>query len=128
VAIRKPSPVLLVSTRKGAFTLKADPARRRWQQSAPVFLGHIAHHMLQDPREPRVLLLSMRTGHLGPTIFRSANQGRSWKEARVPPAFARAEGGRKAHVLDHSIWLTPGHASEPGVWYAAKSPPRPHPR
>jgi hypothetical protein len=25
-------------------------------------------------------------------------------------------------VVDHSFWLTPGHASEPGVWYAGVSP------
>jgi photosystem II stability/assembly factor-like uncharacterized protein len=25
-------------------------------------------------------------------------------------------------VVDHTFWLTPGHASEPGVWYAGTSP------
>ena len=122
MAERKTTPALLVSTRKGAFILKSDPARRKWTGDAPIMLGHIAHHMVQDPRKPRTLLLSMRTGHLGPTLYRSANRGRTWKEVRVPPAFAKAEGGRKAHVLDHIFWLTPGHASEPGVWYGGASP------
>lgn len=122
MAARKSSLSLLVATRKGAFILRSDPARRSWKCSAPILLGHIAHHMVQDPREPRVILLSMRTGHLGPTIYRSADRGRTWKEASRPPAYAKAAEGRKQEVLDHSFWLTPGHASEPGVWYAGGSP------
>ena len=113
---------LLVSTRKGAFLLKSDASRRSWTQSAPLQLGHIVHHLVQDPRDRRVLLMSVRTGHLGPTILRSADRGRSWVESRVPPAFPKAAAGQKSHVLAHSFWLTPGHAGEPGVWYAGSSP------
>ena len=116
------SPALLVATRKGAFILKADTARRSWKTSAPIMLGHIAHHLVQDPREPKVILFSTRTGHLGPTILRSTDRGRSWKEATRPPAFPKAVEGRKAEVVDHSFWLTPGHASEPATWYAGTSP------
>jgi photosystem II stability/assembly factor-like uncharacterized protein len=119
---RSTSLALLVATRKGAFILKADNARRSWTQSAPLHLGHIAHHMVQDPRDPKTLLLSLRTGHLGPTMMRSNNRGKTWKESTAPPAFPKAAEGAKAHVLDHSFWLTPGHASEPGVWYAGASP------
>jgi hypothetical protein len=113
---------LLIATRKGAFTLKSDRARRSWKLSAPMRLGHIVHHLVQDPRAPRTLLMAVRTGHLGPTILRSGDLGRSWQEASAPPAFAPGTGTRKAHVLDHSFWLTPGHESEPGVWYAGASP------
>ena len=113
---------LLIATRKGAFTLKSDRARRLWKLSAPMRLGHIVHHLVQDPRAPRTLLMAVRTGHLGPTILRSGDLGRSWQEASTPPAFAPGTETRKAHVLDHSFWLTPGHESEPGVWYAGASP------
>ena len=85
-------------------------------------LGQIAHHLVQDPRDPKVILFSARTGHLGPTMLRSVDRGRKWMEVAKPPAFPKAAEGRKAHVLDHSFWLTPGHASEPGVWYAGASP------
>ena len=113
---------LLISTRKGAFLLRADAARRSWSQSAPLRLGNIVHHLVQDPRDRRQLLMSVRTGHLGPTMLRSTDRGRSWTESRQPPAFPKAAEGKKSHVLDHSFWLTPGHASEPGVWYAGASP------
>ena len=109
---------LLVSTRKGLWQLHADPLRRNWRLVGPQFLGHIVHHCVVDPRNPNSILAAARTGHLGPTIFRSADRGRSWHEAKQPPAFREGSG----RVVDHSFWLTPGHASQPGVWYAGTSP------
>jgi len=118
--------VLLVATRKGAFILRADGARRSWKLSGPIFLGNVVHHLVLDPRDRRTLLRAARTGHLGPTVFRSADLGRTWKEASRPPAFARApEGqpeGKKGRVVDHTFWLAPGHADEPQAWYAGTSP------
>jgi photosystem II stability/assembly factor-like uncharacterized protein len=68
------------------------------------------------------MLIAAKTGHLGPTIYRSTNRGKTWKEASRPPAFDKAPEGTEGKVLDHSFWLTPGHASEPGVWYSGSSP------
>ena len=48
--------------------------------------------------------------------------GRTWKEAEKPPAFRKAKKGEPSWVVDHVFWLTPGHESEPGVWYAGTSP------
>jgi hypothetical protein len=109
---------LLVATRKGLWTIDSDPARNAWKLAGPQFLGHIIHHAVLDPRDGRTLLAAARTGHLGPTVFRSADAGRTWKEAARPPAFAEGSG----RVVDHTFWLTPGHASEPSVWYAGTSP------
>ncbi len=113
---------LLVATRKGAFLLRSDRRRRNWRISDPIFLGHIVHHVVQDPREAQTLLVAARTGHLGPTIFRSHDSGKTWKEATRPPAFPKAPEGKKGQVVDHTFWLTPGHASEKGTWYAGTSP------
>jgi photosystem II stability/assembly factor-like uncharacterized protein len=113
---------LLVATRKGAFILKSDKSRRAWKTNGPMFFGHIVHHMMLDPRDRRSLLVAARTGHLGPTVFRSADFGKTWKEAATPPAFPKAPAGQKGRVVDHVFWLTPGQAAEPGVWYAGTSP------
>ena len=115
---------LLVATRKGAFILKSDPARRAWRIAGPHFFGHVVHHLMLDSRRRRgrTLLAAARTGHLGPTVYRSTDFGRTWKEASRPPAFPKAAAGQKGRVVDHTFWLTPGHASEPGVWYAGTSP------
>jgi photosystem II stability/assembly factor-like uncharacterized protein len=113
---------LLVATRKGAFILKGDKARRTWKTTGPLFFGHIVYHMVLDPRDRRTMLVAARTGHLGPTVFRSTDMGKNWKEASKPPAFPKAREGEKGRVVDHVFWLTPGHAGDPDVWYAGTSP------
>lgn len=113
-------PVLLVGTRKGVWTAAADRARRTWSIEGPMFLGHIAQHVVCDPRDHRTWLLATSTGHLGPTVMRSEDAGRSWEEASAPPAFA--PGDRLGRSLRRVFWLTPGHPDEPGVWYAGGTP------
>lgn len=113
---------VLVGTRKGAFLLRSDSSRRKWRLNGPHFLGCIVHHMVLDPRDGVTLLAACRTGHLGPTVYRSVNWGKDWSEAKRPPAFAKAAKGEEGRAVDHTFWLTPGHPSEPGVWYAGTSP------
>jgi len=116
------SVALLIGTRKGAFILKSDHPRRKWKLSSPILLGHIVHHLVLDPRDRRTMLLSASTGHLGPTIFRSTDGGKSWKESTAPPAFRKVSDGGKGRSVNHIFWLTPCHANEPDAWYAGTSP------
>jgi hypothetical protein len=111
---------LLVGTRKGAWILRSDARRTTWSADGPIYLGHIAQHLVLDPRDGETLLMAARTGHLGPTVFRSSDLGASWKEATSPPAFRTND--RLGRALRAVFWLTPGHASEPGTWYAGGSP------
>jgi len=113
---------LLVGTRKGAFFLRSDRERKEWRLSRSEFLGHVVHHVVQDPRDKKVLLLTARTGHLGPTVYRSEDGGKNWKEAAKPPAFDPAPDGLQQRTVNHVFWLTPGGAEQPGVWYAGTSP------
>jgi hypothetical protein len=123
---RRPAPparlVMLVATRKGAWIFHGDAKRRTWTADGPHFLGHTIAHLQLDPRDGRTLLAAAKTGHLGPTIFRSTDFGRSWKEAQKPPAFANPAGGPPPRSVDHTFWLTPGHAGERDTWYAGTSP------
>ncbi|MDO9073780.1 MAG: glycosyl hydrolase [Rubrivivax sp.] len=114
--------VILVATRKGAWFFHGDARRQAWTAEGPHFLGHNISHVQLDARDGRTLLAAAKTGHLGPTVFRSTDLGRSWKEAQQPPAFAPATGGLPGRAVDHTFWLTPGHASETGSWYAGTSP------
>jgi hypothetical protein len=124
-AAAKKGLVVLVATRKGAWFFHSDKSRRSWRVDGPHFLGHTISQVVLDPRDGRTLLAAAMTGHLGPTIFRSTNFGRSWKEAQQPPAFANLKsdaGGPPARSVGHTFWLTPGHASERDTWYAGTSP------
>ncbi len=114
--------VVLVATRKGAWFYRSDSKRKSWAVDGPHFLGHIINHVVLDPRDWKTLLAAAKTGHLGPTVFRSTDLGRSWKEAERPPAFPKVPEGEKGRTVDHTFWLTPGHADEAGVWYAGTSP------
>jgi photosystem II stability/assembly factor-like uncharacterized protein len=114
--------LILVATRKGAWIFRGDSKRKSWRVDGPQFLGHIMSHIVLDPRDGKTLLAAAKTGHLGPTIFRSMDLGKSWKEAKRPPAFPKAPEGEKGRAVDHTFWLAPSNESEPNVWYAGTSP------
>ena len=114
---------LLVGTRKGAFILHGDLPRKQWRLDGPHFLGAIIHHMILDPRDRHTVLATSSTGHLGPTVFRTTDWGQSWTEATTPPAFPKLPEPEEGRAVSHAFWLTPGHASQPGVWWAGTSPP-----
>ena len=42
-----------IGTRKGAFVLRSDERRKAWKLVGPQFLGHVIHHILPDPRNPK---------------------------------------------------------------------------
>jgi len=144
--------VLLVGTRKGAWILVGDAERRRFRVEGPHFLGCIVNHVVLDPRDRRTLLASAKTGHLGPTVYHSTDLGRTWAEAVRPPAFPKVAvaagatagdspsetaavepasgaangpdggGASKGRAVDANFWLTPGHISQPEVWWAGTVP------
>ena len=113
---------LLVATRKGAFVLRGDSLRRGWRIEEPHFLGHETSHLTSDPRDGTTWLLAAKTGHLGPTVFRSTDRGQSWSEAQRPPAFPKVPEGKDGPAVDRVFCLAPGHASQPGVWWAGSVP------
>ena len=114
---------ILIGTRKGAWTLELNQQRSAWTLNGPLHLGSVVSHYVADPRKAGCQLMSVGSGHLGPSIFISSDSGANWTEATQPPAFAQADAGStEARTVDHVFWLTPGHASEPDVWYAGTSP------
>ncbi len=112
--------VVLVGTRKGLFVLIADAKREKWRAEGPHFLGQIVNHAVLNSATGTILVAA-RAGHLGPTVFRSTDAGKSWKEAASPPAFPKSGDGYGWSV-GHVFWLSKGHKSEPKVWYAGTSP------
>lgn len=113
--------VLLVGTRKGAWKIESDATRSQWKMTGPMHLGAVVSHYVADPRRPGVELMSVGSGHLGPSVYMSKDYGETWTEASKPPAFSSEPNGSNRSV-DHVFWLTPGHVSEPDVWYAGTSP------
>ncbi len=121
--IPKRSTVVLVGTRKGLFILHGDARREKWrvEGDVPHFFGQIVNHAVMNPATGTIMVAA-RAGHLGPSIFRSTNKGKTWAEAKQPPAFPKREGADYGWSVAHVFWLSPGHISEPEVWYAGTSP------
>ncbi len=113
---------LLIGTSKGGFVLNGSADRSSFGISQPIMLGNKIHHMVADPRNREDWLIAARTGHLGPTVFRSHDRGETWKEASQPPAFPKAPEGEEGKSVKTVFWLTPGHANQPGIWFAGTSP------
>src|SRR5690606_15833352 len=106
---------LLVGTKKGAWILKSDDKRSGWTCSEPILFGHDINHFVGDGQDNKILMVAAKTGHLGPTVYRSLDGGKTFKEASRPPAFRKSDAP-DAKSVERVICLTPGHKSEPGVW------------
>ena len=69
---------VLVGTRKGAFILSSDGARRNWDVSGPHFAGWEVYHLKGSPLEPNRLFASQSSGWFGQLIQRSDDGGTTW--------------------------------------------------
>jgi photosystem II stability/assembly factor-like uncharacterized protein len=70
---------VLVGTRKGAFILSSDGARREWEVSGPHFGGWEMYHLKGSPVEPNRIYASQSTGWFGQIIQRSDDGGLTWE-------------------------------------------------
>jgi BNR/Asp-box repeat len=70
---------VLVGTRKGAFVLRADAKRVRWDVSGPYFGGWEIYHLKGSPADPHRLYASQSSGWFGQQIQRSNDGGQTWE-------------------------------------------------
>jgi photosystem II stability/assembly factor-like uncharacterized protein len=68
-----------VGTRKGAFVLSADGARRNWQVSGPHFARWEIYHLKGSPVDPNRIYASQTSGWFGQQIQRSDDGGQTWE-------------------------------------------------
>jgi photosystem II stability/assembly factor-like uncharacterized protein len=70
---------VLVGTRKGAFILSSDGARRDWEVSGPHFGGWEMYHLKGSPADPNRIYASQSTSWFGQIIQRSDDGGLTWE-------------------------------------------------
>src|SRR6185437_10170052 len=76
---------VLVGTRKGAFVLTSDGARKRWKVSGPPFAGWEIYHMKASPVNPDRIYASQTSAWFGQIIQRSDDGGKTWNPPGTKP-------------------------------------------
>ncbi len=76
---------VLVGTKKGAFILTADGARKNWEVSGPHFAGWEMCHLKGSPVDPNRIYASQTSGWFGQIIQRSDDGGKTWQPPGTKP-------------------------------------------
>jgi photosystem II stability/assembly factor-like uncharacterized protein len=101
-----------------------------WAIAQTSFLGDNCTLVMHDPRSGH-LLSALNHGHFGVKLHRSADAGRTWREATTPKYPEKPEGyvpktpveGTPADWSLKLVWaLAPGGADEPGVIWCGTLP------
>ncbi len=126
---------VLVGTRKGAYVLESNTARKKWKIASRAHIGTDVFHVAADPRSPGDLYACVNTWFWGPLLYRSKNYGKKWEEAGTPmlpntktrqPRF-NAEATDQAEMMRKqpitNLWhIEPGHADDPDTLYLGVDP------
>ncbi|HET9442139.1 MAG TPA: hypothetical protein VFO65_02380 [Acidimicrobiales bacterium] len=70
---------VLVGTRKGAFVITGDGARRDWKVDGPLFGGWELYHLKGSPADPDRIYASQSGGWFGQVVQRSDDGGATWE-------------------------------------------------
>ena len=112
--------LLLVGTMKGAFLLRSDARRERWEMGGPYFPGSAVYAMAYDGRGGRHRLWAgPQSMHWGGLLSSSDDFGRSWTN----PEEANVKFPEGTGAALKQIWqIVPGRAAEPGTLYCGVEP------
>ena len=105
--------VLLISTVKGLFLYHSDAERKTWRLTGPHLGGWEVFSVCGDSRNGRILVGTDEFRY-GPTIRTSRDFGATWDKVERDPKFGEGTPGELKHIWQ----IVPGHASQPGTWYA----------
>ncbi|MBU2641627.1 MAG: glycoside hydrolase [Gammaproteobacteria bacterium] len=115
---------ILVGTRKGAFILTSDAARRDWQVSGPHFGGWEIFHIAGSPANPDRLYASQTSSWFGQVIQRSDDGGATWnpvgndfRYAGDPGTHLHYDGTPKPWAFKR-VWHLEPSPTDPDTVYA----------
>src|SRR5258705_7968752 len=120
VSVKHGDVLLLVGTMKGAFLLRFDAARTRWERGGPYFPGQAVYALAYDGRGGARRLWAGTAGeHWGPTLASSDDFGRAWNT----PDSAALRFPEDTGAALKRIWqIRPGRADEPRTIYCGVEP------
>ncbi|MDP9192412.1 MAG: exo-alpha-sialidase [Acidobacteriota bacterium] len=112
--------LVLVGTMKGAFILRSDKHRQKWDLGGPYFPGSAVYAMAYDGREGRHRLWAgPQSMHWGGLLRWSDDFGRNWTN----PEEANVKFPEGTDAALKQIWqIVPGRAGEPDTLYCGVEP------
>jgi serine/threonine protein kinase len=119
VYARKGDFLLLVGTTKGAFLLRSNTHRTRWEVGGPYFHGHAVYAMAYDGRGGQHRIWASTQSYWGTLLRSSEDFGKSWTNPREATIRFPADSG----VSLKNIWqISLGRREEPNVLYCGVEP------
>jgi hypothetical protein len=119
VAVRRGDFLLLVGTVKGAFILRSNRQRRRWEIGGPYFHGNNVYALAYDSREGRQRIWASTQNYWGTFLRSSDDFGKVWTNPQQAPIRFPADTGTSLK----NIWqIVPGRPEQPEVLYCGVEP------
>src|SRR5260370_2661523 len=117
--VRKGDFLLLVGTTKGAFILRSNAQRKRWDLGGPYFHGQNVYSMAYDARGGQHRIWASTASYWGTFLRSSDDFGKSWTNPQQATIRFPSDTG----VSLKNIWqITLGRAEEPNVLYCGVEP------
>jgi len=119
-SVRDGDVLLLVGTMKGAFVLRSNGARQKWDVGGPYFPGMAVYAMAYDGRAGRRRVWASPSSEFwGTALAHSDDFGRNWTEPdRHAVTFPEATGATIARIWQ----ILPGRDDAPDTMYAGVQP------
>lgn len=117
--VRDGDVLLMVGTVKGAFLLRSNAERRRWDIAGPYFHGQSIYALAYDGREGRHRLWASSHTFWGTYLRSSEDFGKVWTN----PAEANLKFPAETGAVLNNIWqICLGRPNEPDVMYCGVEP------
>ena len=119
VPIRRGDYMLLVGTTKGAFILRSNSQRARWEVGGPYFHGQSVYALAYDNRAGQNRIWASTSSFWGTLLRSSDDFGKSWTNPQQAPVRFPADTGTSLK----NIWqITLGPTDEPNVLFCGVEP------
>jgi photosystem II stability/assembly factor-like uncharacterized protein len=119
IHVRRGDFLLLVGTAKGAFLVRSNAQRARWEVGGPYFHGHAVYAMAYDDRCSQHRLWASTQSYWGTFLRSSDDFGKSWTNPQEATIRFPADAGLSLK----NIWqISPGRSDEPNVLYCGVEP------
>jgi len=117
--VKKGDSLLLVGTTKGAFILRSNAHRSRWEVGGPYFHGHNVYAMAFDDRAGLHRIWASTQSYWGTMLRSSDDFGKSWTNPQQAPIRFPSDTG----ISLKNIWqIALGRPEEPNVLFCGVEP------